>query len=81
MWLFLNVFLLVTETHTHTHNRFTALWILSGTTWMRQYQKKHSPTHTYHGHHIPYLLPPSITIHASFHLHQSISIVLLLPYL
>jgi len=44
---------------------FTALWILSGTTRMRQYQKKHSPTHIYHGHHsiIPYLLPPSISIH------------------
>jgi len=29
--------------------RFTALWILSGTTWVSRYQKKHSPTHTYHG--------------------------------
>jgi len=27
-----------------------ALWILSVTTWVSQYQKKHSPTHTYHGH-------------------------------
>jgi len=35
--------------HTHTHNRFTALWILSGTTWVSRYQKKHSPTHTYRG--------------------------------
>ena len=32
-------------THTHTHNHFTALWILSGTTRMSWYQKKHSPTH------------------------------------
>ena len=38
------------HTHTHTHNRFTALWILSGTTWLSRCQKKHSPTHTYHGH-------------------------------
>jgi len=35
---------------THTHNCFTALWILSGTTWMSRYQKKQSPTHTYRGH-------------------------------
>jgi len=31
-------------------NRFMALWILSGTTRVSQYQKKHSPTHTYRGH-------------------------------
>jgi len=30
--------------HTHTHNRFTALWNLSGTTKVSRYQKKHSPT-------------------------------------
>ena len=29
---------------THTHNRFTALWNLSGTTRVSRYQKKHSPT-------------------------------------
>jgi len=29
---------------------FTALWISSGTTQVSQYQKKNSPTHTYHGH-------------------------------
>ena len=34
---------------THT-NRFTALWILSETTRVSWYQKKHSPTHTYRGH-------------------------------
>jgi len=28
--------------HTHTHNHFTAIWILSGTTWVSRYQKKHS---------------------------------------
>jgi len=27
-----------------------ALWILSETTWVSRYQKKHSPTHTHHGH-------------------------------
>jgi len=37
------------ETHTHTH-RFTALWILYGTTRVSRYQKKHSPTHTHRGH-------------------------------
>ena len=40
----------VTHTHTHTHNHFTVLWILSRTTHVSQYQKKHSPTHTYCGH-------------------------------
>jgi len=42
------------RTHTHTHNmshiHFTALWILPGTTRVSQYDKKHSPTHTYGGH-------------------------------
>ena len=33
-----------------THNCFTALWILSGTTRVSRYQKKHSPTHTHRGH-------------------------------
>ena len=32
---------------TQAHNRFMALWILSRTTWVSWYQKKHSPTHTY----------------------------------
>jgi len=36
--------------HAQTHNHFTALWTLSGTTKVSWYQKKHSPTHTYHGH-------------------------------
>jgi len=34
----------------NTHNRFTALWNLSGTTRVSRYQKKHSPTHTHYGH-------------------------------
>jgi len=38
------------HTHTHTHNRFMALRILYGTTWVSRYQKKHSPTHIYRGH-------------------------------
>ena len=38
------------HTHTHTHNRYTALWILPVTTQMSQYQKKHSPPHSYRGH-------------------------------
>jgi len=36
--------------YTHTHNRFTALWNLSGTTQVSRYQKKLSPTHTHCGH-------------------------------
>ena len=32
--------------HTQTYNCFTALWILSGTTRVSRYLKKHSPTHT-----------------------------------
>ena len=34
----------------HTHNCFMAVWIFSRTTRVSRYQKKHSPTHTYHGH-------------------------------
>jgi len=41
---------MVLTTRTHVHNRFTALWILSGTSRVSRYQKKHSPTYTYHGH-------------------------------
>jgi len=36
------------QSHTCTH--FTALWIVSRTTRVSRYQKKHSPTHTYRGH-------------------------------
>jgi len=42
----------------HTHNHFTALWILSETTRVSWYQKKHSSTHTHCGHqssHISFL--------------------------
>ena len=34
----------------YTQNCFTALWILSGTTRVSRYQKKHSHTNTYRGH-------------------------------
>jgi len=34
----------------HTHNHFTALWVLSGNTWVSWYQKKHLPTHSCCGH-------------------------------
>jgi len=40
------------KTLSHTHNCSTALWILSVTTRVSQYQKKHSPTHTHCGHQI-----------------------------
>jgi len=36
--------------HYYYYNYFMALWILSGATQVSQYQKKHSPTHTYHDH-------------------------------
>jgi len=45
-------FLVRVSKHTHTHH-FMALWILSRTTWVIQYQKKHSPTHSYRGHQAP----------------------------
>jgi len=48
------------HTHTHTHNHFMALWILSGTTRVSWYQKKHSPTHI-HG-----ILPVQSTCLADF---------------
>jgi len=35
-----------TTAHTHTHNRFTALWILSRTTRVSQYQKKNLSQHS-----------------------------------
>jgi len=61
-----------THTHTHTHNRFTAVCILSGTTRVSRYQKKHSPTHTYRGHqsylicfvHLIQFMASSCSIHA-----------------
>jgi len=49
--------------HTHTHNCFTALWKLSGTTWVSWYQKKHSPTTLIVVINHPYLLSPSTTTH------------------
>jgi len=42
--------LLSFDTHTHTHTTVLQLSGLSGTTRVRRYQKKHSPTHTYRGH-------------------------------
>ena len=48
-----NMHLITYHTHTHTHNCFTAPWILSGTTRVSRYQKKYSPTHSYHGHRSP----------------------------
>jgi len=53
-----------TASHTHTHNRFTALWILSATTHVTWYQKKHSPTNTYCGHQSSLIcLNPSTMMH------------------
>jgi len=36
--------------YNYNYNHFTALWILSGTTQVSWYQKKHLPTHTYPKH-------------------------------
>jgi len=58
-----------TDKQTHTHNRFTSLYILSGSTRVSRYQKKHSPTHINRGHqsslicilhlhHVPKLVTP-----------------------
>ena len=49
-------------TDNYTHNCFMAVWILSRTTNVSRYQKKHSSTHTHRGHQYPYQLPPSTTI-------------------
>jgi len=51
------------STYTHTqHNRFTALWNLSGKTRLSRYQKKHSPTTLTAVINHPYQPPPSSTI-------------------
>jgi len=41
---------LFVQSNYNYYNCFTALWISSRTTWVSQYQKKHLPTHTSHGH-------------------------------
>ena len=61
-------------------NHSMALWILSRTTHMSQYQKKHSPTHTYHGRQsflICFLHLLQSTASSLFHLHawQSFSTI------
>jgi len=43
-------FMVLNFSEMHTHIHYTALLILSGTTRVSRYQKKHSPTHTHHGH-------------------------------
>ena len=61
-----------THTHTHTHNHFMVVWILSGITQVSRYQKKpfiHSGLSW--SSIIPYLLPPSITIHGNLRAWQS----------
>jgi len=44
------------QTHIDTHNCFTAMWILSGTTRVSRYQKKHAPTHPSWSSNIPICL-------------------------
>ena len=43
-----------TYLHTHTHKPFNGL--LSGTTWVGRYQKKHSPTHTHLDHRTSFII-------------------------
>ena len=45
-----DVYSLTHDYYYYYYNHFMALWILSDTTQVSRYQKKHSPTHTYHGH-------------------------------
>ena len=61
--------------HTHTHNRFTALWNLSGTTRVSRYQKKHSPTTLIVVINHPYLLSPSTTTHGILRIQSRCSTV------
>jgi len=49
----------------YNYNCFTALWILSRTTWVSRYQKKHSPTDTHRGHQSS--LSASIIYYDSWH--------------
>jgi len=62
-------------THTHTHNRFTALWNLSGKTRVSRYQKKHSPTTLIVVINHPYQLSPSSTIHGILPIQSTCSTV------
>jgi len=49
------MYLLKTHTHTHTHTQpFNGL--LSGTTRVGRYQKKHSPTHTHPDHRTSFII-------------------------
>jgi len=48
--------------HYH-YNHFIALWILTGTTQVSRYQKKHSPTHTHRGHQSSFIC----FIHLDYH--------------
>jgi len=52
------------RSHTHTHNHLTNLWILSGTSRVSRYQKKHSLTTLIVVINHPYQLSPSTTIHS-----------------
>ena len=38
----------VVQLYYYYYNHFMFLWTLSRTTWVSQYQKKHSPSQTYH---------------------------------
>ena len=62
-------------THTHTHNRFTALWNLSGTTRVSRYQEKHSPTHTHRGHQSSQSASPSTVNHGILRIQSTCSAV------
>jgi len=56
-------------THTHTHNRFTALWNLSGTTGWAGTRRNIQPLTIIVVINYPYLLSPSTTIHGILPIH------------
>ena len=60
---------------THTHNRFTALWNLSGTTRVSRYEKKHLPTTLIMVINHPFLLSPSTTTHGILRIQSTCSTV------
>jgi len=68
------------------YNNFMALWILSGTSRVSWYQKKHSPTHTYCGHQsalicfLNLLLSMAYSLTVFLHNHSKFSLVCLLAW-
>jgi len=64
----------------NNNNHFKALWTLSGTTRVSWYQKKHSPTHTYHGYQSSLICFLHLLLSTSWNL-ASLSFTLNAPFL